>query len=319
MKRCPKCQSTYTDDTLRFCLQDGTPLVSVSGSASGPGLSDAEKTLVLDSSERRDEPPPTEILGPAAIPTIASPKSPVTTPQQPRPTQASAHDFAGPQPTPPHQQQQPTPKGKNTTLVIPITIAATVLVLAVVGVGAWLLLSNRNGAGPGNARNDGGRTTRTPATTNSSSPAASPATASPTPTPAASPVDAAAVRSEVTSVLNGWAQSSMAHDLDAHMSHYADRLDTYYTKSNVSASAVRADRERAYNTYSSIDIDLSNIEITPDAAGERATVVFDKTWNFEGEEQSTSGSVQQRLWLAKTNGRWRITGEKDLKVYYVNK
>lgn len=29
MKRCPKCQSTYTDDTLGFCLQDGTSLTNV--------------------------------------------------------------------------------------------------------------------------------------------------------------------------------------------------------------------------------------------------------------------------------------------------
>ncbi len=28
MKQCPSCQTKYTDDTLKFCLQDGTPLVS---------------------------------------------------------------------------------------------------------------------------------------------------------------------------------------------------------------------------------------------------------------------------------------------------
>ncbi len=28
MKYCPSCQSTYTDESLRFCLQDGTDLVS---------------------------------------------------------------------------------------------------------------------------------------------------------------------------------------------------------------------------------------------------------------------------------------------------
>lgn len=29
MKRCPKCQSSYTDDTLGFCLQDGTALLNI--------------------------------------------------------------------------------------------------------------------------------------------------------------------------------------------------------------------------------------------------------------------------------------------------
>jgi hypothetical protein len=30
MKRCTQCQSTYTDDSLNYCLQDGTSLVDVS-------------------------------------------------------------------------------------------------------------------------------------------------------------------------------------------------------------------------------------------------------------------------------------------------
>lgn len=28
MKQCPRCGNTYTDDTLRFCLEDGTPLAA---------------------------------------------------------------------------------------------------------------------------------------------------------------------------------------------------------------------------------------------------------------------------------------------------
>lgn len=309
MKRCPTCQSTYTDDSLRFCLQDGAPLQSVS---SGASAFDAEKTLRIESAERRDEPPPTEIMSPSALPTYPSSKSPATIPQQSRPT-----EFAAPNLTAQPAAAAPAAP-KSNVLVIPITIAATVLVLALGGLGAWLLLGSKDNAGPGNTRVDGDRTTRT--TTTSSSPATSPsATTSPTPAASASPVDVAAIRNEVTALLNGWAESSMSRDVDAHMSYYADTLDTYYTKTNVSASSVRADRKRAYETYSSLNIGLSNIEIKPEAGGERATAVFDKTWNFEGEEKATSGSVQQKLWLAKTGGRWRITGEKDLQVYYVNK
>jgi len=33
MKRCPKCNREYKDDTLRFCLDDGTPLSSVTREA----------------------------------------------------------------------------------------------------------------------------------------------------------------------------------------------------------------------------------------------------------------------------------------------
>ena len=29
MKQCPKCRTNYADDTLRFCLEDGTPLIDL--------------------------------------------------------------------------------------------------------------------------------------------------------------------------------------------------------------------------------------------------------------------------------------------------
>jgi hypothetical protein len=285
-------------------LQDGATLLRVSGG----GAPDTEKTLRIEAASRREEPPPTEILGPSVQPTASN--SPVTIPQQPRPTELSAHGYAAPA----------TTAGKKNVLVIPITIAATVLALALGGLGAWLLLGGReNGGADNGVRVNVGGAKGTP--TPGSSPAASPTNAASAQRPAASPspVDVAALRNEVTALLNGWANSSMAHDINTHMSYYADTLDTYYTKSNVSAGEVRADRQRAYETYSSLDISLSNIQITPDATGERATVVLDKTWNFTGEERATSGSVQQRLTLAKIAGRWRITGEKDLRVYYVNK
>ena len=313
MKRCPTCQSTYTDDSLRFCLQDGATLVSMSGSSSSGGATplDTDKTLQLNSWERPNDPPPTEILSPSVLPTIASPRTPVTTPQQsPRPTEASAPNFAAP------LAATPPPRPKSNALVIPLTIAATVIVLGAGGLGAWLLLGDKENGAPGNVRVDRDGTTNT---RTASSPAASVTPRGPSPTPTPSPVNVAAVRKEVMEVLSGWAASSMERDINTHMSYYADTLDTYYTRSNVSASVVRADRQRAYDTYSKLEIELSNIQITPDPEGQLAMAILDKTWNFENDERSNSGSVQQEIHLGKIDGRWRIIGEKDLQVYYVNK
>jgi hypothetical protein len=50
MKRCPKCNRKYEDDSLRFCLEDGSPLSALT---------------------RDVEPPATEIL-PRAQPTLKS-------------------------------------------------------------------------------------------------------------------------------------------------------------------------------------------------------------------------------------------------------
>lgn len=37
MKRCPSCSRTYTDPSLNFCLEDGSPLVADAGPVSSPG------------------------------------------------------------------------------------------------------------------------------------------------------------------------------------------------------------------------------------------------------------------------------------------
>ncbi|MEO6588762.1 MAG: hypothetical protein ABIP06_05490, partial [Pyrinomonadaceae bacterium] len=87
----------------------------------------------------------------------------------------------------------------------------------------------------------------------------------------------------------------------------------------VSRERVRADKQRAFAQYDSIKFKISDVKVTPDATGEKATAIFDKEWNFEGAEKYSSGKVRQMLTFSKINGQWLITGEKDLKTYYVEK
>src|SRR4051812_20896896 len=80
MKRCPTCQRIYTDDTLRFCLEDGAALLTESVST--------DQTLLLDSSQASaGEPPPPEILDYAIPPTVIAPDKEATLRRQkPAPT-----------------------------------------------------------------------------------------------------------------------------------------------------------------------------------------------------------------------------------------
>ena len=72
MKRCPKCNREYRDESLRFCLEDGASLVS----------------------PVRAEPPPTEVMPPPLPPTQAAVKTipsysnapPYASPPEPRRT-----------------------------------------------------------------------------------------------------------------------------------------------------------------------------------------------------------------------------------------
>jgi hypothetical protein len=58
MKRCPTCNRTFTDPNLSFCIDDGTPLVSVA--------EPADETTVVSPSlgDGATTPPPTEVYKP---------------------------------------------------------------------------------------------------------------------------------------------------------------------------------------------------------------------------------------------------------------
>ena len=62
MKKCPSCQRTYTDLSLNFCLEDGTPLIAQPGSPVDPNA-----TLTYPVVRDTAEPPPTQIYQPAPL------------------------------------------------------------------------------------------------------------------------------------------------------------------------------------------------------------------------------------------------------------
>jgi hypothetical protein len=79
MKRCPTCNRTYTDLSLNFCLEDGTPLA-----ADAPAI-DPNATIRYPSARDTAEPPPTEIYQPP--PPVVSPRQTAPPPPPPPPTQ----------------------------------------------------------------------------------------------------------------------------------------------------------------------------------------------------------------------------------------
>jgi hypothetical protein len=101
MKRCPKCKREYDDDTLRFCLEDGTPLFDA----------------------RESDAPATEILPARASPTIKS--SGPTVPS-----------FRGADPAPSSER---VTQSANPLLTGGV-IAIAVLLLVLVGIVAFFVL-----------------------------------------------------------------------------------------------------------------------------------------------------------------------------------
>jgi F5/8 type C domain len=144
MKRCPKCKRKYDDDTLRFCLEDGTPLFDA----------------------RDSEAPATEILPVRASPTLKS--SGPTVPS-----------FRGADPAPSSERVTPS----SNPLLTGGVIAIAVLLLVLVGIVAFFVLkqsgaseSATNNSSPSNANVSSAKTSpastdpgRTPSPANSPS------------------------------------------------------------------------------------------------------------------------------------------------------
>lgn len=125
MKRCPKCQSTYTDDSLSFCLTDGATLVETN-------VFDGQATLSNElQATLRDEGRAT--LRDDDNATLPYPTSPVVDPSLRRPNyQANApQDLWNPARGWTPQAPQPVPSLRQRNLTLWILGGAAILLLGI--------------------------------------------------------------------------------------------------------------------------------------------------------------------------------------------
>ena len=157
MKQCPACQAQYADETLSFCLQDGTPLVAAS---------------VADT--------PTVVLGETETFVARGPQ------------QSSSHAWQPSEVTRVQSfEQQASPKsGSKTALAVGLTAVAMLVLFGVMGIAA-LLYMNSGGTVVSNANTNIDRpmNMNTNSVLNANVPVSTPVRPSPTPEtpPKASP------------------------------------------------------------------------------------------------------------------------------------
>ena len=268
MKVCPKCNSSYSDETLNFCLTDGVPLV-------------AEEILdeYLSKHPSKSWHTADTLVDPrfsmAGRPTSVNPSAPTfelgnTTARNLVPRQSNAALYA----------------------------VLGILLVALIGVGFWWFSKSPN---PANKSVISEETASVPKH------AIVPI----------SPEQEAQVKKELTDFMQRWARTNSEKNSDAHLAHYANMLEIYYGESGKDKNHVLADRLRAYQRYDTILMQVDNLKITPES-NESATIIFDKSWTMKNDKKTSTGSVQQEIHVTKTNGRWLIDAEKDLKVYFLN-
>ncbi len=321
MKICHVCRTTY-DDSQNFCLNDGTPLSSVA----------------------QEEPRQVEPLEPATVVQSDEPATVVhASPTTNLSGRATDYGQTVPPPLIPTIAPVVLKRKSNVGKIVVLTALATVLLVTIAGAGIYLAMRNRN-QNIAQVNVSENKNTAKPKNINANLSSANVAIVNanvveanqnanlantnlnanilnanvlPSPHPSLKPEQAVKVKKEVSDTLDGWKDATDDRNLDAHMSFYGENVD-YYNGGVVNVNKVRSDRQKAFDAYNNIEVELSNVSVTPDATGEKATVILDKAWHFENDEKTSDGKVQQRLMMEKNAGRWYITGEKDLKVYYKN-
>lgn len=296
MKICPQCQTTYTDDSLQFCLQDGTPLNSVTSTSQMPTANWNEEQTVVRGDQMRIDLPQRQ----------TQPQNYSTTPQT--------------------SYETSPPRKSKTWLFVLLGLFFLVIVGGLGAAGLFFYFNPGQTTVVQNNTNKGSNSnvTNTNIFANSNSNAnANANVATPTPKPTLKPAEIDTAKKEAESVIYGWKSASEAHNLDTNLSNYADTVD-YYKGGKINKTKLKASKEPAYKKYDEINIEISEMKVTVDPTGEKATVTFDKEWDFagadkDGNEVFNNGKVQQQLILNKFNGKWKIVSEKDVKVYYADK
>ena len=152
MKTCPQCGTTYSDDTLLYCLQDGSPLT---------GALTETPTVFLDEEE-----------------TQAARRGGIRVPVEPRFPSAR-----GPARGQLPEQVVPLQKSSNTLLIVAVTAVVMLLLFGIAGLAAFVYFRNSQQAVVQNGVTSN-TTTGLPAKTSTPMPTATAKTVSTTSTPA---------------------------------------------------------------------------------------------------------------------------------------
>jgi hypothetical protein len=119
---------------------------------------------------------------------------------------------------------------------------------------------------------------------------------------------------DINQLLSRWTESLKRRDLDEQMNCYAPQLDHYFKKDNVAREVIRADKELALTRFSSLQVNLTDVQINPQAP-DRAAVEFKKTWDFERTPGGPFvGQGQEKLVVARTPTGWVIVSELEMQV-----
>lgn len=279
MKYCPSCLNQYTDLTLKFCLQDGTPLSAMP--------------------ERKQ----------STIDTVAF-SQPITVGSF-----VPTSDFRVEQPPQNRTQQnirpESVPKAKRSSkALVALAVVIPLLTLSVAGVASgWYLLKDRLAAMSERRERQDDQSTVAPVPVASVVPETIKADDPPPST------NAEAVKAEIANLVEQWKGLNEGHNADKLAQMYGEKVD-YLGKTGVTNAEIRLTLQKAFDAYSEIDLNITNLSIAVDAEASAATALFDNEWTYEASPKLSSGKAHTKLHFQRAGSEWKIASERQLKIYY---
>lgn len=305
MKHCPNCRNQYTDETLNFCLEDGTPLVDKTAKQSSIGTIAFNSSLV---DKAKQSPIDTmTVSDPLTADSILRTEHPnFNSPNDANKTQ-SLKEISNDRTA----LQSETRKSN----FLPYALSAGLLLLFVSGgIGGWFYLDNQNKSSardsvvssslPENKE----KSPRTDQSFIVEKLALEKSAQEPT------DADREQIKKEITAVVEDWKRLAEARDLSGFSSKYAETVD-FYEKDGAKLAQVRSEIQKIFTTYEQINITLTDIKVAVNAAGDEATAVFDREWEYENSKDLSEGKAHTKLHFQKNGKEWKIVGEKYLKIY----
>ncbi|HEX8499877.1 MAG TPA: nuclear transport factor 2 family protein [Pyrinomonadaceae bacterium] len=124
----------------------------------------------------------------------------------------------------------------------------------------------------------------------------------------------AGTQQELRAALGEWLAATNSRDVGRQMSYYAPKVEAFYLSRNAPREAVRAEKARLFARAASVNVEAASPEIRMSRDGRTAVMRFRKRYQITGGEGARSGEVLQELRWRRTDGGWKIVGERDLRV-----
>ncbi len=130
--------------------------------------------------------------------------------------------------------------------------------------------------------------------------------------------DNSQARKQIKAVVDRWADATRRRDTNEAAQCYAPVLERFYGKRNVSAEQWKRQQKQVLSQIGQIQkLEISNVKVQQENPN-LAVVLFDKKWEFRGRSYF-AGSAQDELILRPFQGQWKISSEREVKVYWTSK